>query len=230
MYSWTAFCSDFRWSCFQNLYPAKCQFVVPACPPSILKFKGDVIHLSCKSLKSWGIIQLFLGPSDLVQAGTRLALVVRCAEHKSHSLWTNRYVGSEEPAIAERVCSVVVQMLESDAVMDAVLITAAMESIWFVLQVNGPTPVHHFCRLFAKAGLVPQLLASLRSLCACSALTTSPQAQGHRYRNSHDFKSGAASPLVFFQCRNMGYVNPKIIYFHYLKSILSSWSKYPTNI
>ena len=137
--------------------------------------------------------------------------VVRCAEHKSRSWWRNGFVGYEEPAIAERVCSVIVQMLESDAVMDAVLITAAMESIWFVLQVNGPTPVHHFCRLFAKAGLVPQLLASLRSLCACSALTTSPQAQGHRYRNSHDFKSGAALP-GFLLFAEMSVMSPRKLF------------------
>jgi hypothetical protein len=53
-------------------------------------------------------------------------------------------------------------MLDSEYLTDDYLVSVALESIWAVLQVHGPTPLNHYCRLLCKAGLAAQVLRCMR--------------------------------------------------------------------
>jgi hypothetical protein len=53
-------------------------------------------------------------------------------------------------------------MLDSDYLAEDYLVAVALDSIWAVLQVHGPTPLNHYCRLLSKAGLATQLLRCMR--------------------------------------------------------------------
>ena len=68
------------------------------------------------------------------------------------------------------------QMLDSNYAADTHLTAAALACIWSVLLVHGPTPVNHYCRLLAKASLMPQLLSALGSVVASARSATSPEA------------------------------------------------------
>jgi hypothetical protein len=66
------------------------------------------------------------------------------------------------------------QMLDSNYAADAHLTAAALVCVWAVLLVRGPTPVNHYCRLLAKANLMPQLLAALASIIATARTLHDP--------------------------------------------------------
>lgn len=54
------------------------------------------------------------------------------------------------------------QMLDSEYLTDDYLVAVALDSIWAVMQVHGPTPLNHYCRLLCKADLAAQLLRCMR--------------------------------------------------------------------
>lgn len=61
-----------------------------------------------------------------------------------------------------------VQMMNSEYLADPYLISASLDCIWAVLQVRGPTPLNHYCRLLSRADLAPQLLRCIRLMIAAA--------------------------------------------------------------
>lgn len=73
-------------------------------------------------------------------------------------------LASDSAIVMQPLQHSLLQMLDSDYGADAHLTATGLVCIWAVLLVHGPTPINHYCRLLAKANLMPHLLRSLVSM------------------------------------------------------------------
>lgn len=96
-------------------------------------------------------------------------------------------------------------MMESEYLSDPFLISSALDCIWAVLQVRGPTPLNHYCRLLSRADLAVQLLRCIRLMIAAAraaapagdaARRAPPGASSPSSGSSAQTAAPASSPLV----------------------------------
>ncbi|GBG63616.1 hypothetical protein CBR_g38927 [Chara braunii] len=66
--------------------------------------------------------------------------------------------------VACRGLPVLVQFLEPDYIEYRDMIHTALEGMWRVFELHGPTPRNDFCRLFAKSGVMDKLVQTLQCL------------------------------------------------------------------
>lgn len=90
-----------------------------------------------------------------------------------------------------------VQMLESEYLTDDYLVAVAIDSVWAVMQVHGPTPLNHYCRLLCKADLASQLLRCMRLMVTVARAGRGNQAMnlagpGYRPRTDLSMSSSGA--------------------------------------
>lgn len=94
-------------------------------------------------------------------------------------------------------------MLDSEYLTDDYLVAVALDSIWAVMQVHGPTPLNHYCRLLCKADLAAQLLRCMRLMVTVarsgrnnSAMNATGRGPGYRPRTDMSMTSSAAQGTV----------------------------------
>lgn len=91
------------------------------------------------------------------------------------------------------------QMLDSGYLNDDYLVAVALDSIWAVMQVHGPTPLNHYCRLLCKADLAAQLLKCMRLMVTVAragrgnhAMNITSRGQGYRPRTDMSISNSGA--------------------------------------
>ena len=88
-------------------------------------------------------------------------------------------------------------MLDSEYLTDDYLVAVALDAIWAVMQVHGPTPLNHYCRLLCKADLAAQILRCMRLMVSVarggrSNATMHATGRGAAYRPRTDMSGGGA--------------------------------------
>lgn len=95
-----------------------------------------------------------------------------------------------------------VQMMNSEYLGDPYLIAASLDCIWAVLQVRGPTPLNHYCRLLSRADLAPQLLRCIRLMIAAARAAAPGSSAASPASSTALSPAGKPPPLA----RTLGYL------------------------